>query len=73
MLNEEDYNMVHALAERLTGDSWCPYPSNLFCKVIQLVDDYTAKLLIDKRREFSFPHFFVGEPQYNELVSHLTK
>ncbi len=73
MINDVDLEKVHELAERLTGDSWCPYISQMFANVVLLVDDNTAKELIEERRLFLFPSFLLGEPQFAKLSAHLTK
>lgn len=73
MVNEIDLQKVHELAEKLTGSKWCPYVSEMFAKVVLSVDDDIAKRLIENRREFSFPNFFVGEPQFVELTDYITE
>jgi len=72
MINDVDLEKVHELAKRLTGDSWCPYVSQMFADVVLLVDDNIAKELVDERRLFLFPSFLSGEPQFAKLLAHLT-
>ena len=65
--NDKDRDELHERCERLTGNAWCPYPSYEFILATKLVDDARAVELINKRREFCFPSFFVGEPMEKEI------
>lgn len=61
---------LHEKVQKLTGDTWCPYPSFLFAGVIiQLPDDGIAKTLIMARRQILAPQFFGNEPQESRLVA----
>ena len=51
----------------LTGDRWCPYPSEGFMKAILHADKDSAVEMIKYRRTLSFPVFLAGEPQIKEI------
>lgn len=54
---------LHDAAERLTGDGWCPYPSDLMLRWADTATDEELSAAILKRRTFAFPYFLAGEPQ----------
>lgn len=60
----EDY---HARVEALTGDPWCPYPSDLFMQAVMEATDKEAIILIEGRRKYRFPAFLAGEPQRDAI------
>jgi hypothetical protein len=51
----------------LTGDSWVPYPYEMFKTFIlnEDVNDGIKKLFIQNRRKMSAPQFFNNEPMSN--------
>lgn len=53
----------HARVKKLTGEDWCPYPSNDFMLLVLAVPDNEAAQLIRERRGYLFPEFLFGEPQ----------
>lgn len=65
---ENLYDNFHTRVQELTGDPWCPYPSELMMQVVMKVNDDTAKKLILKRRQYLFPHFLAGDPMQEELM-----
>ena len=71
IVHEDDLERFHNRCKELTGNSWCPYPSLLMIYVCFLVDDKTAKQLIELRRTFLFPAFLIGEPMEKELMSYV--
>lgn len=70
-IHEYDLERFHKLCKELTGDAWCPYPSLLMIYVCFLVDNKTAKSLIEQRRKYLFIEFLIGEPMEKELMSHV--
>ena len=58
---------------KLTGENWCPYPSDLFIETITKVNDKIALKLILERRQYSFPMFLGGDPQGIECQKLLDK
>lgn len=65
--SEKELEVFHKKCERVTGNPWCPYPSEDFILAVLLSDDDTARTLIEKRREFIFPHFLGNEPMEKEI------
>ena len=72
MIYEELYNQFHKRVEELTGDPWCPYPSDNFMMAILKAQDHTAKYLINYRRTLQAPNFFGKEPQQEDIEIILT-
>jgi len=66
-MDDADLDRVHALALRLTGDGWCPYPGDLFVEVVLSVSDDIARELVLERRKYLFPTFFCREPMFETL------
>jgi len=66
-MDENLYDKFHDRCEKLTGDVWCPYPSDLFVRVVLQVDDDTAIRLIQERRNYHFGYFLGNDPQHEEL------
>lgn len=62
-----DQNAYQTRIIKLTGEPWCPYPSELFMLAVLKADDDTAKRIIEERQRFLFPIFLTGEPQQKEL------
>lgn len=62
-------NKAHEKCLELTGDAWCPYMSDLFADALFIVDDQTAREIIEERRTYLFHHFLLGEPQEERLLS----
>jgi hypothetical protein len=52
--------------EALTGERWCPYPSDRFMEEILNSNDERATKLIEARRKYTFPAFLAGDPQEHE-------
>ncbi len=55
----------------LTGKEWIPYPSHLFNCTFLLVDDDTAKKLLEERRRYTFPSFLSDEPDAEAITNAL--
>ena len=75
-MNEELYTKFHQKVEELTGDPWCPYPSERFMLAILEAQEYIALKLINHRRTLLFPNFLNGEPQQEDIdtiLGNLTK
>ena len=66
-MKEEIYNNFHKRVEELTGDPWCPYPSEGFMNAIMKCQNHTAEKLIKIRRTYSFPQFLSGDPQQKDI------
>ena len=66
-MDSKNFDLFHQRCEKLTGDRWCPYPSDLFIFTVNSVTDEKAKSLIEKRRTFLLPQFLAGEPMLKEL------
>ena len=58
----------HKRCEELTGDAWCPYPSEMMIRVTLAVKDDVAKELIVQRRLYLFPDFLRREPMESILL-----
>ena len=70
----DDLARLHGLAKILTGDSWCPYPSERFLRVVLSIPQdqrgrFVATELIEGRRKFRFSTFLSGEPQEEALTT----
>jgi hypothetical protein len=66
------YEKYRKRVELLTGDIWCPYPSEMFMLAILKTSDKKAIELINLRRKMFAPQFWSGEPQEKELKEILT-
>ena len=64
--NHDEFTMR---VKNVTGEEWCPYPSELMVRAVMLSNDTTAKELIIERRKYIFPQFLVGEPMLEKLLS----
>lgn len=64
----EGYREFHLRCETLTGDTWCPYPSERFAQAVMIADDETARRLINKRRGYLFPSFVGCEPMETDIL-----
>ncbi len=53
--------------KKLTGDSWCPYPSLLFILVVMAIRTDTARRIIKQRRGYLAPYFYGQDPQCSRL------
>jgi len=71
-MSQDSNGVLHKRCKELTGEAWCPYPSEIFIKAIFKTDDKTAIKLIEERRKISFPTFMAGEPQIDEISKILT-
>jgi hypothetical protein len=71
MINDEPFEGYQRFHERclaLTGDAWCPYPSEEFARAIAKADDQTAIKLINQRRQYTFANFLCNEPMAKEIA-----
>ncbi len=73
MVHETLYDEFHALVKKLTGSSWCPYPSESFMRAIMVAPEGEAVGLIFERRKFTFPSFLGGDPQQEKINKILNK
>jgi hypothetical protein len=68
----KNLDKFHKKVKQLTGDAWCPYPSQLFIDTILLCDSNRNNIcieLIDERRKYLFHTFLKSEPQLEKLQS----
>jgi len=67
MTFDEKHEIVYDRIETLTGERWCPYPSERFLDICMKVDDETLVRLVKTRRQYMFPQFIDNEPMEEVL------